>query len=152
MQMPSVMRATIVAAVMTGLLGGCRTTEPPPPIREVRGVVLLNGVPVKSAQVRFVPLIGHGPQYVALGVTDKDGRFTLTCNGEPGACEGENLVLIGDEVPRKLQGENAQEELRVYNASLGGRPLPSRYANLAESPFKAVVGADQKEFVFKMVR
>jgi hypothetical protein len=148
------LQAVLTAAALAGLLTGCRANEPPPPILEVSGVVLLEGQPVNGAHVRFIPLIGHGPEYVATGVTDKDGRFTLTCKGQPGACEGENLVLIKDEVPKKLQSENlkVQKELQEYWAKLGGRPLPTRYANLAESPLTATVSPEQKEFVFQMER
>jgi hypothetical protein len=145
------MRALQVAAAGLVLVlgGGCRK-EPPPPIIEVSGIVLLQGAPVYNAEVLFFPQIDHGPQYVAKGVTDKEGRFTLTCNGQSGACADENLVVIKDApIPAKLQGENVQAELQKYMKSLGARP-PPRYGNVVGSPLSALVSETQRTFVFDL--
>ena len=98
-------RSSLAAAVVVALLAGCGKA-PPPPIVEVEGVVRLDGRPLNRAQVRFLPLIDYGPEYVASGVTDEAGRFKLTCNGQPGACAGENRVLVTEaDIPRPLQGK-----------------------------------------------
>jgi hypothetical protein len=141
----SQLRYLVIAAV-AALSGGC-AKEPPPLIVPAEGVVWLQGKPLKKVEVRFIPLIDHGPEYVATGVTDDKGRFTLTCNGQPGACAGENKVLILEaELPANLKGEDALAELAKYFEALGGRPLPTQYANLAESPLKVTVSAERKEY------
>lgn len=136
-------------ALAASVLGGC--AEPPPAIVPAEGIVRLDGKPLVKVEVRFIPMINRGPEYVAKGVTDEQGRFTLTCNGQSGACACENRVLIMEaELPGRLKGENAQEELAKYFEKLGGRPLPQRYQNLAESPFVVNVTEEQKSYTFDL--
>ena len=144
--------AVAAAAALATLAAGC-AKAPRPVLVEAEGTVRLDGKPLNRAEVRFIPLIDFGPEYVATGVTDEAGRFKLTCKGQPGACAGENRVLVLEaEVPARLLGEDAQVELAKYFRSLGGRPIPPRYGNLAESPLKANVKADQKEHQFNLTR
>jgi hypothetical protein len=145
-----VLKGIAVAAVAAVLFAGCGKT-PPPPIVEVEGVIRLDGKALNRAEVRFIPLIAFGPDYVAVGVTDAAGRFKLTCKGQPGACAGTNRVLVMEsELPSELKSEEAQAELAKYFRSLGGRPLPPRYANLAESPLTADVTEGRREYNFDL--
>jgi hypothetical protein len=138
--------------VVAALVVGCGKA-PPPQIVEVEGVVRLDGKPLKRAEVRFIPAADRGPEYLGVGVTDDAGRFRLTCNGRPGACVGENRVLVMEsELPAALKSEDAQAELARYFQKLGGRPLPQRYANLAESPLTVSVTAGQKDYSFDLNR
>jgi hypothetical protein len=62
-------------------------------------------------------------------------------------------VLVAEgPIPRRLLGEDVQEELARYFDSLGGRPIPPRYANLADSPLSAQVLPQQKTFTFELKR
>jgi len=141
--------ATAVAVLLAG--SGCKA--PPPPIVAVEGVVLLEGKPLNHVEVRFIPMIDYGAEYVAKGITDKNGRFRLTCNGQEGACACENHVIIAEpDLPSELRSENAQAKLARYLQSLGGRPLPVKYASLVDSPLVAHVTADQREFKFELAR
>jgi hypothetical protein len=148
-------RKVVIAAAgaaLAVLAAGCGKA-PPPPIVPVEGIVRLDGKPLNNAAVRFIPQIEYGPEYIATGVTDAEGRFRLTCKGKPGACACENRVVVMEaDIPPKLQGENAQAELAKYLQSLGGRPIPPRYGNLVESPLSASVKADQKEYAFDLTR
>jgi hypothetical protein len=142
----------LFCAVVVASLGGCGKA-PPPPLVEAEGVVRLHGQPLKRVQVRFIPLIDYGPEYIATGVTDEAGRFKLICKGRPGACAGENRVLVMEaDLPDALKGENAQLELARYFRSLGGRPLPEKYGDLTQSPLVVDVKADQKEYQFDLTR
>jgi hypothetical protein len=142
----------VAGAALLTLLAGCGKA-PPPPIVEAEGVVRLDGKPLNKAEIRFIPLIDYGPEYVAVGVTDEAGRFQLTCKGQPGACACENRVLVMEaELPPRLKGEDAQAELAKYLRSLGGRPLPDQYTNLTSSPLSATVKAGQKEYTFELTR
>jgi hypothetical protein len=144
-------RRAVASAAMLAVAAGCQRELPP--IVPAEGVVRLDGKPLSKAQVRFIPLIDHGPEYVATGVTDAAGRFQLTCNGQAGACAGENRVLVMEaDIPARLQGEEAQLELAKYRKTLANRPIPPRYENLAESPLTANVTADQKEYPFDLAR
>jgi hypothetical protein len=134
------------------LAAGCGKTAPPPLV-EVEGIVLLDGRPLPNVEVRFIPMIEHGAEYTAKGITDKTGRFTLTCKGKVGACACENRVLILEaDLPAHLKGEHAQAELAHYLQSLPGRPLPAKYANLADNPLIANVTAEQKEHLLHLQR
>ncbi len=140
------------AALFLFGFAGCGKT-PPPPIVEVEGTVRLEGRPLYNVEVRFIPNIQYGAEYLAKGITDKEGRFKLTCKGKPGACAGENHVLVKEtEIPARLKGENAQRELAIYLQSLGDRPLPPQYADLIDNPLVANVSADQKEYNFELTR
>jgi hypothetical protein len=130
--------------VLLTLTTGCAKT--PPPIVEVHGVVRLDGVPLSNVEVRFFPGDEFGSEYVAKGITDEAGRFTLMCKGLEGACTGENHVIVADrEIPTHLLSEHRQRELAEYKQKLGPRP-PPRYGNLVDSPLKVNVQVDQKEY------
>jgi hypothetical protein len=145
------LRKGMLGAALVAVLAGCG--KPPPQIIEVEGVVRLEGKPLKNVAVRFVPVADDATEYVASGVTDEAGRFRLTCKGQTGACAGQNRVLVMEaDIPRRLQDEKAQAELAKYFQSLGGRPIPPKYANLVESPLTADVKADQKVYTFELKR
>lgn len=139
-------------AVVVALLAGCGKA-PPPPIVPVEGVVRIGGKPLPNAQVRFVPQIDHGSEYVAIGVTDKDGKFQLTCNGQPGACACENIVLVAEaDIPDRLLSESAQGELKKYKDGLANRPIPMKYSNLAETPLRVTPSGDKPACELELAR
>jgi hypothetical protein len=67
----------------------------------VSGVVTCEGKPVANATVNFTPLADQGrPEgkrgRVALGMTDKEGRFKLTTyENDDGAIVGKHKVTVG---------------------------------------------------------
>jgi hypothetical protein len=144
-----------VAVTATALVAGCAAQPEPPEMVEVEGVVLLDGVPLNKAEVRFIPTAEYGIDYIARGVTDEKGRFKLTCGTQTGAVVGENYVTVMEsEIPEHLTPESRRDDLNKYMRSLGNRPIPARYGNVAESPIKAMVAADKKEkdYTFRLTR
>lgn len=141
-------------ALAAGVLTGC--AKVPPQIVPAEGVVLLNGQPLPNADVRFVPMIqGFGAEYIAAGTTDEQGRFKLTCNGRPGACACENRVTVSEApLPDKLRGMSAESQMAAsrYLAALKNRPIPERYANLAQSPLVVTVAPGQTAYDLKLDR
>jgi hypothetical protein len=134
------------ALLAAALPVGCGSPSPPITIVEAEGVVLLNDVPLPRAKVRFFPSIDQSSAYIAAGVTDDKGRFTLTCHGEPGACAGENLVTVAeDDIPEHLTPESARDKLQAYLKALKNRPIPPIYSNAAETPIRVTVGPGSKE-------
>lgn len=126
---------------------------PSAPIVPAQGVVMLNGAPLPNAQVRFIPELAVGSQYIASGVTNDQGRYTLQCNGQPGACAAENIVTVSEaDIPPKLQGENAQRELAVYLRALKNRPIPQRYASPASSSLRLTVTEGQTDYKLDLKR
>jgi hypothetical protein len=62
-------------------------------------------------------------------------------------------VLVTEaDIPRQLQGENAQLELARYFQSLGGRPIPAKYGDLTKCPLAVVVKSDQKDYSLELTR
>ncbi len=140
-----------IAILLLG--GGCGGKEPPPPIVPAQGVVLLAGKPLPTVQVRFIPQIEYGAEYIATGVTDDQGRFTLQCNGKQGACAIENTVTVVEaDIPPRLQGEGAQLELAAYLRSLKNRPIPRSYASPATTTLRITVTEGQPEYTLELMR
>jgi hypothetical protein len=133
------------------LAAGCG--EAPPPIVNVEGTVRLGGKPLNKVRVVFISLSKAGKGYIASGVTDEEGRYRLTRDGQPGACAGENRVLVQEsDAPRELLGESleAQAGLVKYYQSLGNRPIPALYGTAVQSPLRATVTADQEKYDFDL--
>jgi hypothetical protein len=135
-------------------LPGC--SKSPPAIVSAGGVVLLNGQPLPNAQVQFVPMIqGYGAEYIAVGITDEKGRFTLTCNGQPGACACENRVTVADAPPpAKTRGlsDEAQAEMTRFYAGLKNRPIPPDYGSVAKTPLVIKVTPGQADYTLELKR
>ena len=145
--------ARVLGCIAIAILSvGCRK-EAPPPIVPAGGVVLLNGTPLAKAQVRFIPQIKFGPEFIAKGDTDEQGRYTLQCNGKQGACAVENVVTVTEsEIPSRLLGESAQAELSVYLRSLKNRPIPQNYGSPATSPLHVTPAEGQTEYKLELKR
>jgi hypothetical protein len=142
----------LLGLIASIFVAGCGRT--PPSIVEAEGIVLLDGVPLNHVEVRFVPSIPEGAQeYTAKGITAQDGRFTLQCKGEPGACAGENHILVIEpEFPPELQGDKAQLKLVKYLNSLGNRPLPRQYMNFSNNPLVVNVEPGKKSYKIELKR
>ncbi len=134
------------------LLIGCDDDEAPVLV-PVQGIVLLNGRPLPEAQVRFIPMIDQGSEYLASGQTDAQGRFTLTCAAGKGASIGENRVLIVEgTIPPELLSESAQDKMIQYMNARQNRPIPKRYAKLATSPLRETVTEGASEYRLELTR
>jgi hypothetical protein len=133
--------AVCLAAVLTT---GCG--EAPPTIVEAEGIVLVNGRPLPRARVRLIPSIPQSSDYIAQGMTDDEGRFTLTCHGQDGACTGENLVVLTEDFPEELTRTSARAQLKAYRDALKNRPIPPATTNLADTPLRVTVTAEQREY------
>ncbi|MBN9519117.1 hypothetical protein J0H58_11460 [bacterium] len=139
------------AALAAVLLPGCAARTPA--IVEAGGVVTLDGVPLPKAKVCFYPRFENASEYIAQGVTDADGRFTLTCYGQSGACAAESIVTVADEdIPERLTPESARQELSAYLKTLKNRPIPPLYKTPAESPLRMTVSANLKEYRIELKR
>jgi len=127
-----------------------------PAIVPVEGVLLLNGEPVPHAEVQFVPMErGLGAESIATGTTDDQGRFTLSCQGQIGACACENRVTVVDAAPpERARGSSpvAQSEMARHYRERKNRPIPVDYANVARTPLLVTVRADQGAYRLELKR
>jgi hypothetical protein len=144
-------RAVLLGAMFVALVVGCGKKSPA--IVPASGIIRLEGRPLKKVAVRFVPKTGQDPEYIAVGVTDESGRYTLTCNGKPGACAGEHHVLVTEaELPDLPKDERGHPQVAAYFQSLGGRPLPKQYSRVIDSPLIADVRPGRAEYDFDLTR
>lgn len=134
-------------------LAGCGEGGRTPTLTEAGGVVLLGGQPLPNAQVTFLPTASAlAANAQASGVTDENGRFTLTTGSKPGAAIGENIVTVAEgPIPEELRSEEAQDKLARFRATLKNRPIPDRYG-AATSGIKVTVTKDQKEYKIELTR
>jgi hypothetical protein len=81
----------IGGALFVSLFIGCSAGSP---TEKVSGIVTLDGAPVEAAAVTFVP-DDPATGKSAAGITDKDGKFTLTTNvGGDGALPGSYKIQV----------------------------------------------------------
>lgn len=138
--------------VFTAGLSGCGGTtvsESLPDTAPVSGVVTLNGKPITSATVTFVPM-GSTKGVECVGVTDESGKYTLQqIRGAAGAPPGEYRVVINyflkaDGTPIKIDGSEAPANLGADEA------LPPMYSSFTDSKLTARVTDAGGEFPFDL--
>lgn len=118
----------------------------------VTGSVMLDGSPLESAVVTFIPT-GQTKGTDCVGVTDDSGNYTLTqLRGKEGAPPGEYRVVIsqlkrGDGTAVVPTGEDNKAE---GTEGIAVESVPPRYSSMAESTLKAVVPDDGGEFPFEL--
>jgi hypothetical protein len=151
------LRRGLGLAALCLFLAGCGGRQPPA-VTEVEGVLLLDGRPLPSAQLEFLPeQEGLGPEWIATGLTDKDGRFQLSLSFQqkPGAAVGSHRVVVRDAPPpadARGQDERSQERLNKYLDGLANRPIPAVYKAAGTTTARVEVKADQKAYEIKLKR
>ncbi len=132
---------------------------PNPEILPVSGVVTIGGKPLPSAEVRFVPMAeGLDGNFIASGITDKKGEFSLRLQGkeEVGCVACLCKVTIDDQpMPDKVRsayGSGNQALVKRYEDSLKNRPIPTEYKLLRNTPLSYEVSAEQAEFNIEIER
>jgi hypothetical protein len=133
--LPNRAASRILLAAGLALLAGCSRG---PTFAEVNGTLTAGGKPLENVQVEFWPTV-TGPR--SLGVTDKEGHFTLTSdNGKhPGAVVGAHKVVLVDltayaKIPVNMP--RAVESLDLKPTRFG-----ITYADPNRTPLKADVNA-----------
>jgi hypothetical protein len=59
------------------------------------------------------------------------------------------VIVKEADIPPRLRSESAQKELDEYlNKTLGNRPIPAKYSNVANSPLRATLSTDSKTHYF----
>jgi hypothetical protein len=109
----------------------------------VEGVVTFDGAPVADAGVMFMP-VDSTLGLPATGVTDSEGRFTLTTANRPGAVIGEHRVAISKSeaivVPQR-------RGLPLYTTK---DHIPAKYGSVETSGLTASVKDDDNNIPFQL--
>lgn len=138
------------------LCGGCGPIEPD--VTAAGGVVTINGNPINNVEVRFVPVDqALDGNYIARGVTDEEGKFTLHFPGktDSGVVIGTHKVMVLEgPVPEggRGQSEEAQMEALKFEKSLKNRPIPKIYMSLSQTPISVVVTEGKSDYSIELER
>ena len=144
--------AFLVLGIIT--LTGCG--EKPPEIVPVTGTVVYKNAPYGNVEVKFIPMRNDlDGNYVASGVTNKAGEFTLHLQGktEPGCCACECKVLIVEgPIPGDTRSQDEQSLLAAANfrKSLKNRPIPKKYERVGTTPLLLNVTAENNSFEIEL--
>jgi len=136
----------LIVLLITLAVGGCGGPKGIP-TNYVEGIVTLDGTPLESALITFIPAASDGK--VATGNTDAAGKYTLTSDGgvpQKGALAGDYTVTVTKmdikEVPRQSSGPSpasqspyAQPDMDTIQTLV----TPKNYSKADTSPLKATV-------------
>jgi hypothetical protein len=145
-----------LGALLLAVAGSGCNTQPGADLTEVEVVVTINNQPLPNAEVTLTPNDTKSSTAKATGVTDANGRAKLSTVGKPGAAVGPYKVTAIDGPPpaeaRSDDPDVAQRKDAEYRASLKNRPIPSKYATVAQSDATVEVKKDQKEYKIDLKR
>lgn len=146
---------SVTVGLMVVSSTGCGKPKPPP-IVEAEGTITVNGAPLPSARIRFIPMFpGFGAELIAEGLSDKNGQFKLVCQGTSGACLGEHRVVVEEgPLPPGAMGESGDAQMKMtrYLQNLANRPIPPQYGNMAQSPLSIVIKDGEKSYPLELAR
>jgi len=140
----------IASIVSVALFIGCSQPNPFGTVY-VEGFITLDGQPVSDVDVTLNPRDGV---HVAGGLSDANGKFTVTTGGAPlgsGAQPGEYDVTL-----RKVHMEGSDLSMEELAIRYGGRMppvthlIPARYNEVRTSGFEPItVTTDKRQNVFR---
>jgi hypothetical protein len=144
----------ILAAVAT--MSGCGGSSDAPELVAATGTVTYNDKPISGANVTFV--VQGSP--LSIGITNAEGKFSMTTGGRPGAPRGDAKVGIAKTAAAaEDRGAMAPEDMRKMqmeskNVTPGVESeIPAKYGNPETSKLVATLDADgsKNDFVFILV-
>lgn len=130
-------------------VAGCGSADGLPDVVPVRGTVTLDGEPLPSGDVLYLPTDPAGRQ--ARGSIDERGRFRLsTLRPNDGALPGEYRIVVlapaeesAEDAAARRANENAGRRRRTFGAEEGPASLaPLRYTKPETSGLTDVVDDD----------
>ena len=144
-------------------LAGCGgdTGGPPPDRIPVTGIVMYKNAPVEGALVTFY---NDKAPLNASGITDKDGKFSLTMiDPNDGAVPGANVITVTkSEAAAAPPASNAppspddlgkkMQDLKMGDpkAKKATGSLPAKYASQTTTPLKEEVSASKNQFTLQL--
>jgi hypothetical protein len=129
----------LFAAVIAAGFSGCGSEDTG--LLPVSGQVIYDGKPLTTGTVSFHPVGTTG--HVPTGSIDKDGRYTLSTNYQPGAPPGKYKVVINATEPVKVVPGKA-------NPGLPKSIIPRRYNQASASPFEVEVKVDAAQDAYDL--
>jgi hypothetical protein len=145
---------TLLVPTLVFSLSGCGGEPSLPDLTEVEGVVLLGGQPLPHAKITFNPTKSGLPaNSIGTAVTDEEGKFKLSTAGKPGAVPCEHVITVVEgPPPEDVRGQDGQDRMNRYRATLKNRPIPPKYGNVNQSDARVTVALDKKEYQIELNR
>lgn len=149
--------AGVIVAFTSGCGGGPGTVKTVP----AGGTVTFQGAPLPGASVTFVPV--DGP--VAMGITDVQGKFTLTTGVQEGAVLGKSKVSVRLPIKGKedeFKGMSEAQKSMELTKRMGMNPgkmyeerdkasvIPEKYTRADSSGLEFTVLSDASKNQFKI--
>ncbi|MDO4587444.1 MAG: hypothetical protein Q4C95_09120 [Planctomycetia bacterium] len=137
-------------ALMFGIIGfaGCKGQSRPadlPPLVPCVVSVIQDAKPLEGAIVNFVGADGSNSKYQATGVTNSEGKATLSTYGYEGVPEGKYKVCIWKNLTEGVeQIENADGEM-VSTDGVEYRTVDMQYFSADSTPFEITVTGKEME-------
>jgi hypothetical protein len=131
-------RVCLASLLVAFVASGCNSG---PQLAEVEGTVKVNGQPVDNIQVEFWPT-SSGPK--SIGVTDAQGRYTLTTDtNRKGAVVGSHKVVLKDVgiMGDKFLGR-AGEDVDMTKGKKSR--IPTNFNDVSKTPIEKTVKAGEK--------
>lgn len=132
----------VLSCSLLGLIAGCGKDDGPQ-LAEASGTVTYKGQPVDEANVVFIPDAGGPASY---GMTDAEGKFSLTTGSESGAMVGTGKVAITAYVQLdepKEEEDLTEEDLKKMSESR----IPEKYGRVETSGLTATISADSENSI-----
>jgi hypothetical protein len=126
-------RVLIASLLLTWGCGG-------PKLVQIRGRVLVDGIPAEGAQLLFHPNDPAGK--IASGVADKDGAFTLVSDMDAGVMPGKYTVTVNWPDPA-VKPTESQKMMGTFDG--GPDLLKGKYVMKDKSGLSAEITASTKE-------
>jgi len=113
--------------IILGVAIGAGCNPPLPPMAPVKGTVTLNGQPVTSGQVAFVPADDKTGAGLSAGTIGSDGTYEIHTANQSGAPLGKYKVTVS---PSMVPAQGATGMTM---------PFDKKYGDPAATPFKVEV-------------
>jgi hypothetical protein len=105
--------------------------------------VTLNGAPLTSGEVAFVPKEGGGKHRAGIGQLDNEGMFALSSYGNEDGVEAGAYRVIIRPLAEETAGGDKKDAVPVAS------PIPEMYRSPETSGFEETIDASSKGKIFE---
>jgi hypothetical protein len=154
---PRIVPALLIGS-MLGLIAGCGGAGGSrPPMGKVSGKVLVDGKPLTTGSITFIPITGKGGEtgQNAMGDIGPDGSFTLTTfDTDDGAILGQHkaIIIAHSAPPSDIDpSKGVIPSMAGPNGYKPPKPLvPEKYTNPEDTPLKYTVREGKNDFTVEV--
>lgn len=147
--------SSVVIAGLSILFGltGCGGGERLPPLLPVEGTVKMNGKPLASAELSFIPDPSNKDVTIGSAFTADDGTYKVRFLSKMGLSAGKYVVTVRksevddiSKIPDAMKNDPAQLEMMGVTKPV----LNDRYSSPEKSPFRIEVAESGGPYDFEL--